>query len=72
LAKIELIMKKENSKISNLCPICNVSSHVDYQPFCSRRCADKDLLKWLNGEYYIPSIELLDLDDNGGDGGIDN
>jgi uncharacterized protein len=55
-----------------LCPICNVSSHVDYQPFCSRRCADKDLLKWLNGEYYIPSIELLDLDDNGGDGGINN
>jgi hypothetical protein len=26
----------------------------DYRPFCSRRCADVDLLRWLRGAYVIP------------------
>jgi hypothetical protein len=24
------------------------------RPFCSKRCADLDLAKWLSGEYAIP------------------
>ena len=65
-------MKKENSKATTLCPVCSASSNVHSHPFCSRRCADKDLLKWLNGEYYIPGTNALDLDDNDGDGSIEN
>ena len=36
------------------CPICGGPSADDYRPFCSRRCADVDLLRWLRGTYAIP------------------
>jgi endogenous inhibitor of DNA gyrase (YacG/DUF329 family) len=26
----------------------------EYRPFCSRRCADVDLHRWLGGVYAIP------------------
>ncbi|MDZ4310614.1 MAG: DNA gyrase inhibitor YacG [Cypionkella sp.] len=41
------------------CPICNRKSDEKYQPFCSRRCADVDLGKWLTGSYTIP-VEAID------------
>lgn len=37
------------------CPICGKSQVPDYRPFCSRRCADVDLARWLNGSYAIPA-----------------
>ena len=45
------------------CPICNANSDVKYRPFCSRRCADVDLGKWLSGTYAIPSGEIDPADD---------
>lgn len=36
------------------CPICGRPSVRDYRPFCSRRCADVDLARWLSGAYAIP------------------
>lgn len=36
------------------CPICGRQSVPDYRPFCSRRCADVDLARWLGGAYVIP------------------
>ena len=39
------------------CPICSRPTEVDYQPFCSRRCADVDLQRWLVGAYAVPSVE---------------
>jgi endogenous inhibitor of DNA gyrase (YacG/DUF329 family) len=36
------------------CPICGRPSRADYRPFCSRRCADVDLSRWLRGTYTIP------------------
>jgi endogenous inhibitor of DNA gyrase (YacG/DUF329 family) len=36
------------------CPICGRPSEPDYRPFCSRRCADVDLARWLGGAYAIP------------------
>ena len=35
------------------CPICQKPQHPDYRPFCSRRCADVDLQRWLTGRYAI-------------------
>ena len=44
-----------------LCPICKTREPVhDYRPFCSKRCADVDLSKWLGGDYAIPAIEPPD------------
>ncbi len=36
------------------CPICSRATDVKYRPFCSRRCADVDLSRWLGGAYAIP------------------
>jgi endogenous inhibitor of DNA gyrase (YacG/DUF329 family) len=36
------------------CPICGRPSEERYRPFCSRRCADVDLARWLRGAYAIP------------------
>ncbi len=36
------------------CPICNKQSIQAYHPFCSARCADVDLNRWLKGTYVIP------------------
>ncbi len=36
------------------CPICQRASDPAYRPFCSKRCADVDLAKWLTGSYAIP------------------
>ncbi len=37
------------------CPICDAPSVRRYRPFCSRRCADIDLAKWMNGAYSVPA-----------------
>jgi len=36
------------------CPICRKPTDPQYRPFCSRRCADVDLGRWLTGAYRIP------------------
>lgn len=43
------------------CPICNKDSVPAYRPFCSKRCADVDLARWLRGEYVIPGAPLEDV-----------
>ena len=42
------------------CPICNRKADAKYKPFCSRRCADIDLGKWLTGSYAIPAQAIDD------------
>jgi endogenous inhibitor of DNA gyrase (YacG/DUF329 family) len=39
------------------CPICGKPAVAEYRPFCSRRCADVDLQRWLSGVYAVPSEE---------------
>ena len=45
------------------CPICARESDPKYKPFCSRRCADVDLGRWLNGAYAIPADRPEDLEE---------
>lgn len=42
------------------CPICKQDSAKEYRPFCSKRCADIDLGRWMNGAYAIPSEREFD------------
>jgi uncharacterized protein len=37
------------------CPICGKPAAERYRPFCSRRCADVDLNRWLSGAYAVPA-----------------
>ncbi|MCF4165573.1 DNA gyrase inhibitor YacG [Zavarzinia compransoris] len=39
------------------CPICGRPSMERHRPFCSPRCADVDLSRWLGGHYAIPAAE---------------
>ena len=40
------------------CVICNRPlKDENFKPFCSKRCADVDLGRWLKGSYAIPTQE---------------
>ena len=40
-----------------VCVRCGRPRDPSYDPFCSRRCADVDLYRWLKGSYVIPGGE---------------
>lgn len=39
------------------CPICGKPTDPAYRPFCSKRCRQVDLNRWLSGAYVIPGRE---------------
>ncbi|MBN8187516.1 DNA gyrase inhibitor YacG [Salipiger thiooxidans] len=45
------------------CPICGKPAETKYRPFCSKRCADVDLAKWVSGSYAIPSTDPEDMEE---------
>ncbi len=47
------------------CPICSRPANKAFAPFCSQRCADVDLSRWLKGGYAIPGNEAGDDEDGG-------
>jgi uncharacterized protein len=47
---------------SKSCPICGKPAVEKFQPFCSRRCANVDLSRWLSGVYAVPVKEEEDED----------
>lgn len=42
------------------CPICRKPALADYRPFCSKRCANVDLSRWLGEVYTVPAAETDD------------
>lgn len=48
---------------SKTCPICGKPSDPGRAPFCSPRCADVDLNRWLKGAYAIPAVEIDEEDE---------
>ena len=44
------------------CPICSKPSSFEDRPFCSKRCADIDLHRWLKGSYAIPAAPQIEDD----------
>lgn len=61
-ASVVQLPPRSNSKPQKggKCPVCAKPAGTDTQPFCSKRCANLDLGRWLDGKYAIPSTE----DDN--------
>lgn len=45
------------------CAVCARPVHPDYHPFCSKRCADIDLHRWLGGHYALPGSPVERLED---------
>jgi endogenous inhibitor of DNA gyrase (YacG/DUF329 family) len=48
---------------SRPCPICGKPATPQHRPFCSARCAQIDLGRWLKGNYSIPTEEGPDEGD---------
>ena len=44
------------------CPTCGREAAEKFRPFCSQRCADVDLNRWLSGVYAVPVEEEEDAD----------
>lgn len=51
------------------CPICGRPTEARWRPFCSKRCADIDLGRWLTGRYAIPTDEAPVPEREPGEGG---
>ena len=60
------------SKKTSGCPICGKPSDPKLRPFCSRRCADVDLGRWLNEVYTVPGDETQPAAGTGLAGGDDD
>lgn len=46
------------------CPMCREETRKEFRPFCSRRCADLDLGKWLVGGYSIPVSDMDEAEED--------
>ncbi len=62
------MIEKPESKVTPLrprrpCPECGKPSDRAHYPFCSTRCREVDLNRWLSGSYVIPASE----EETGGD-----
>ena len=44
------------------CPICGKDTVPKMRPFCSKRCADIDLGRWMTGAYAVPSQDPEDVE----------
>lgn len=49
--------KRRKTRRTARCPVCNAPARRETRPFCSRRCADADLGRWLTGAYRVPTDE---------------
>ncbi len=56
-------MAKASDAASKPCAICGKPVDARFKPFCSARCADVDLNRWLSGRYVIPGAETPEDDD---------
>ncbi len=52
-----------DDKPRGTCPICKKTTEAKWRPFCSNRCANLDMSRWLNGKYAIPVADADDDED---------
>ena len=46
---------RRKARIAGRCPSCSAPSKREFRPFCSQRCQDVDLGRWMRGSYRIPT-----------------
>ncbi|MDR3520386.1 MAG: DNA gyrase inhibitor YacG [Acidocella sp.] len=42
------------------CPVCKKPANPEFKPFCSQRCADVDLGRWLTESYSLPAKPAIE------------
>jgi uncharacterized protein len=50
------------------CPICGAPVDPALRPFCSKRCADVDLARWMSESYVVPAGDS-ESDEDGDEAG---
>lgn len=50
-------------ELETKCPICGKPAVFLYKPFCSKRCADIDLNRWLTGVYAVETDEEEEIEE---------
>ena len=43
------------------CPNCGAPAQAKHHPFCSVRCCQLDLGRWLNEDYRVPVVDYEDM-----------
>ena len=54
---------KQPKRVKKKCLNCANNSIPQFHPFCSTRCSQLDLSKWLNEDYRVPIVEIDDFDE---------
>ena len=54
--------EKQRTAKGKPCPICGKPATESSKPFCSERCRDVDLNRWLSNSYKIPAARNDDED----------
>lgn len=49
--------------VGRKCPICGKPADLQFRPFCSKRCVEVDLGKWLGEGYRVETDEMPDPDE---------
>lgn len=48
------------SSIARKCALCGKPRSAEHSPFCSTRCKDRDLMRWLEDGYALPGPPAMD------------
>lgn len=60
MGDVHLFRGKADKPAKLSCPICGKRSDIDHRPFCSARCKQVDLGRWLGGDYRLPTEEVAE------------
>jgi endogenous inhibitor of DNA gyrase (YacG/DUF329 family) len=55
-----IVPLRRKRKTPRRCPVCGAPAAAAHKPFCSMRCAEVDLGRWLKGTYRIPTEEAAE------------
>jgi len=61
------VISSVQNPVLRSCPICGKPAVPQHRPFCSARCAQIDLGRWLKGTYRIPTAEAPEEGDEEAD-----
>lgn len=61
-----MALEDPNKPTGGRCPVCNAPAVARHRPFCSARCGEIDLGRWLTGGYVIAGGSS-DADEDGDD-----
>jgi endogenous inhibitor of DNA gyrase (YacG/DUF329 family) len=64
-----MVQMMADRKARKACPICGKPTDERVKPFCSKRCADVDLHRWLSGRYAVPVLDDEEEDERRDDSG---